>query len=956
MINVLEIDYGLFLIRCPFVADEPHGCLQHSTETEKLRLLYDLVSVDFGDNNTSVEYGSDERFCHQVIGQDGIFNEKCCHMDKRDGVMKCKVDLRDFWIQFLNNLIFLLKVVVFLFGPLLFKRYLYTDALLKMDYHVKMPSPVKLKVHFRKVKQTQDHRIYPYFYKSLLGFDGLKNYCKDCNSKTVPWGETRTVKCKDLNIHVDHTRLIDEKSVPVGLGDTLYESIFMCGIRDFGPFRTLCRTSIFGSWYKEDNKFLFIKLKKFHMQHRFMIITWKFVAKLIGGIALVFVIPLPYYIRLIIYYTFERDELQDRAEALQKIGFKVNYEHSVLQYLSPTHPVFILCYVIYSLCFVILTAVQHTNYRRFQKVALEPFFDMGKISKLSGWKMILAHVLLPFEKFGICGILIALPYWAIVLPIAVTIVILYSIPVTYLIVRIIIPDRITSTYSVSNRQSKQKKRGVYEVENGGNVPLVMKEKRAEGDEHQQNWQYTDDKYLSEGASSLESIFKLESISGNHGMDTDVDVKKKFRRRGICSSVEYLGVFFLRLITLALMLAVLLVMSDLFGFIVEVCVFTLMGTIVNAAFAAKYMMLFVWILIYASTCYNHVYHQYATMNKSVFEMFKEKMKDEITKVTRLAEKDQKNTAFHYFKAGEVEGEQPTDSANSDRYHVDPFGQKSFHWTLNDAVLFVDRKDKPRIPLKLFHMISKIKAPGCPGSVFMSQLAATRRFLYMVVFLLFVLIVIMSFGNIYSISTTNQMLATLAGGFIPFVLTSVLKPKGTEVKLNTYSFDGKIHEIIREYKEDWPINDLEFEIDNSGTSSGPGTDNDDSDNNKSDLVIDNNVKPSGPHNNVKPSGAGTDKDDSDNDKSDLVIDNNVKPSGPDNNVKPSVAGTDKDDSDNDKSDLVIDNNVKPSGPVTDDDEIDLVITVVSKDCENDDKKRSPRSRHELFLYRSRLYLLQ
>lgn len=85
-------------------------------------------------------------------------------------------------------------------------------------------------------------------------------------------------------------------------------------------------------------------------------------------------------------------------------------------------------------------------------------------------------------------------------------------------------------------------------------------------------------------------------------------------------------------------------------------------------------------------------------------------------------------------------------------------------------------------------------------------ATKQLMYMIVFLAFVIAVVMIFGDAYKVSTTNQMLMTLAGGYLPFVVRFVMAPTKDEIYLNTYSFEGKVHNIIRNYNQVWPVFDL------------------------------------------------------------------------------------------------------------------------------------------------------
>lgn len=77
----------------------------------------------------------------------------------------------------------------------------------------------------------------------------------------------------------------------------------------------------------------------------------------------------------------------------------------------------------------------------------------------------------------------------------------------------------------------------------------------------------------------------------------------------------------------------------------------------------------------------------------------------------------------------------------------------HWLINDLVLFIDNEDMPRIPRKLFEYVCKIRVAGVPGPVFRGQLMAVRQFLRIVVFIFFVFVVILSFGDVYEVGNKS-----------------------------------------------------------------------------------------------------------------------------------------------------------------------------------------------------------
>lgn len=89
-------------------------------------------------------------------------------------------------------------------------------------------------------------------------------------------------------------------------------------------------------------------------------------------------------------------------------------------------------------------------------------------------------------------------------------------------------------------------------------------------------------------------------------------------------------------------------------------------------------------------------------------------------------------------------------------------------INDLILFFDKYDTPRIPTALFKLECDIRVSGAPGPVYQSLLGAIRSVITIILFLLFVFVVVLTFGDFYHISSTNQTLATMAGGFLPLIL--------------------------------------------------------------------------------------------------------------------------------------------------------------------------------------------
>jgi hypothetical protein len=120
--------------------------------------------------------------------------------------------------------------------------------------------------------------------------------------------------------------------------------------------------------------------------------------------------------------------------------------------------------------------------------------------------------------------------------------------------------------------------------------------------------------------------------------------------------------------------------------------------------------------------------------------------------------------------------------------------------------------PYITSKFFFDTCYLQQAGVPGPLLTSLLRAMQRFLLICVFLFFVVVVILAFGEEYGISATNQMFATLAGGFLPYILRFVLfkQPEPVTVDPDNLSFKSKFKRKIEEHEANSLTKDREHQL--------------------------------------------------------------------------------------------------------------------------------------------------
>ena len=177
-----------------------------------------------------------------------------------------------------------------------------------------------------------------------------------------------------------------------------------------------------------------------------------------------------------------------------------------------------------------------------------------------------------------------------------------------------------------------------------------------------------------------------------------------------------------------------------------------------------------------------------------------VRTEIDSIARTEELDQENTALR------VQGDMatPTDKPPVTLRVRD--GRP--RWSTSSILLFLDSKDTPYTPEKFFRDTIDLNYCGCPGQLYVNILTALWNFLKIIIFLMFVFVVVMAFGSAYSVSSSNQLMATVAGGFIPFVFTRFFSKDNQDATLDpdNVHFKTQFHNAINSYEQIWPVCDI------------------------------------------------------------------------------------------------------------------------------------------------------
>ena len=427
------------------VIDDPPSCFQEQDENTKYAIIRELLLSDFrGLDSETPDYVPEENYiCQQLVieKENGYadFEYECCSKSEMEpDHLECHREQQDKWIQFLYILIFILKLSFFFLGPLVLQKWIYHTSIRKADYTIKLADTLRKTIVVKKIRSDMESSNVVEPRKDFPGqFDKFKQIVK-----ALPSDEVVPVNISRLHIQVDHKALMDEKSVPTGLLYYLWTNLFQCGLRRYEPFLSCCRESIVGSW---DARFLWLKLFRHGSEcnkscRKYL--SWGHITGLIGGLIFMAAIAAPFIIRVTIYYLYEEPEINARKEALESLGLHERINGNLFHYFTPSHGLFITLYVGYIVSFLLLAFYQTFEVDTFEEIVLGSLQDLRSISRLECGRLLISHLLLPFEKFGICGgVLVACIYYIFALPLCFITIIWYCLPTLYLTGRFTIQSR-----------------------------------------------------------------------------------------------------------------------------------------------------------------------------------------------------------------------------------------------------------------------------------------------------------------------------------------------------------------------------------------------------------------------------------------------------------------------------------------------------------------------------------
>jgi len=382
-------------------------------------------------------------------------------------------------------------------------------------------------------------------------------------------------------------------------------------------------------------------------------------------------------------------------------------------------------------------------------------------------------LLSPFTFMGVCGLFIAPFYWIMVLPMVLFILICTIVPAIFLLIRLLANFFLPFFFDFGIKTNNFKNNSKHTCIGKG---LQTQSKLVD-------WLYTED---------LKTIIK-----GTYMYNSEKRLKLFHTNVCVQGFFTLFCVFFV--------LDLLFLAVDVILLVFQFCIYTTIGIILNAVFTVKFVILAISLFFYIRDCLSSVRKKYLAFNKTILDAVKESANG-ILDVANLSESEQNNTAFTL----EVQSSSPEMPRLV-------FKSGILKWKLNQVILFLDKHDTPFILESFFFKTCEMSYEKCPGRFLDNFVRAVLEIFVVVIFLLFVALIVLAFGENFEISATNQTLATLAGSFLPLMLRKIFFKNISDFSINTskIKFKTMFNDVIANFTQNWNVTDIE-PIDDASTN--------------------------------------------------------------------------------------------------------------------------------------------
>ncbi|RUS86073.1 hypothetical protein EGW08_006166 [Elysia chlorotica] len=285
---------------------------------------------------------------------------------------------------------------------------------------------------------------------------------------------------------------------------------------------------------------------------------------------------------------------------------------------------------------------------------------------------------------------------------------------------------------------------------------------------------------------------------------------------VCGMIE-VYLFFLSIVF------VFIVLGIGANFLVHVVAMVIVKVLVDAKLVYRVLPVVLLLLLYIRDSFSRVALKYSDFLAQVMTAMRAREQDDLKRESFKPWDRQLNKIFRIFPnqieadpddevinakpEGGDDSTEETETAAKKKKNLFLLKNGEVRMRLCQLLLFLNKDDFLFTSKKFLFSCCTMDCTGAPGHLEDNYIKAAIDFMKIGIFLIFLFLVVMAYGNAYYISPNNQMFVTLVTGLVPLLLRNFFLKRSTleTVKVD-YRFESRLEEKIAAFCQSWQIKDI------------------------------------------------------------------------------------------------------------------------------------------------------
>ena len=392
---------------------DPQQCLEKARKDDISRSIKTFILKNLTTHELlPADFAS---LCNKFIDMDepdiGTIKYNCCNVNNH-GAFICNELDESAWLNIFFKMMLLIKIAFIIYSPILICG-LCKSAKEARDFVYRPANRLTLNVAVEDTSEAMDDKNFVMVKQTGSSqFSKLKKEL--CHLKQ---NAHHKLCIREIYVRLSANEVISYGASPVTFKGLVQQTIIQCSLGRDSPTRVCCYDNMFKMSPCCD-------------------VPWYRFLRAVFRIFVAMSLTIPWVVRLWFYFTHEEKAVTREDRLYLRQGLEPP-SHSLVQYLTPHHWMFIIMYcAIFLTAFVYLVLPRPIGNKLFFITQLS--FDKTRLTnKMDHIVKFLSNVVWPFKEFGIVGFMVC-PLWLFALPLESIILVYQIFPIFNLIVRLLI--------------------------------------------------------------------------------------------------------------------------------------------------------------------------------------------------------------------------------------------------------------------------------------------------------------------------------------------------------------------------------------------------------------------------------------------------------------------------------------------------------------------------------------